>query len=115
MCYFFYAGGFEGAGVSEGKATGRVVVVKEAGDYSSFKSGDILVTEITNPTMVPMMAKASAIVCNIGGMTSHPSIISRELGIPCVVAAKNATSVLKNGMVVEVDGKKGEVRIVSGK
>ncbi len=99
----------KGLGTSAGKATGKVRIVSGAKDGPRFKEGEVLVTTITDPTMVMMMNKAAAIVCDIGGMTSHPSILSRELGIPCVVAAKNATAKLKTGQEVLVDGKTGEV------
>lgn len=99
----------KGIGSSPGKAKGKVKIVKSLKDSSKFKEGDILVCYITDPTMVVMMAKASAIICDIGGMTSHPSIVSREMGIPCVVATKNATKILKNNQLVLVDGKKGEI------
>ncbi len=101
-----------GLGVSVGEARGMVRVVSSIADAKDFQEGDVLVTRITDPTMVVMMGKASAIVCDIGGMTSHPSIVSRELGIPCVVACKNATSILKNGMSVLVNGEKGEVYLL---
>ncbi len=98
-----------GLGVSAGIAEGAVRVVRGVEDAPSFKEGDVLVTHITDPTMVSMMSNAAAIVCDIGGMTSHPSIISRELGIPCVVNTKTGTTTLKNGMRVRVDGTKGEL------
>ncbi len=98
-----------GIGASEGKARGRVKVVRYAQDEAGFREGDVLVACITDPTMVLMMNRASAIVCDVGGMTSHPSILSRELGIPCVVAAKDATRKLKDGDEVVVDGSSGEV------
>ena len=78
-------------------------------EIKQFKKGEILVTEITDPTMVILMAKANAIICNIGGITSHPAIVSREMGIPCVVNTKNATKILENGMIIIVDGSKGEI------
>lgn len=99
----------KGLGVSRGMAQGKVRLVKDDGDEERFQQGEVLVTAITDPTMVMMMNKASAIVCDIGGMTSHPSIVSRELGIPCVVATKNATTTLKEGQEVIVDGATGEV------
>jgi len=101
-----------GRGVSRGEARGIVRLVFSDADASDFKEGDVLVTRITDPTMVIMMGKASAIVCDIGGMTSHPSIVAREMGIPCIVACKNATAVLKNGMNVLVSGDKGEVYLM---
>lgn len=101
-----------GLGTSPGTAKGRVRIVSGAKDEAAFLEGEILVTRITDPTMVLMMNKAAAIVCDIGGQTSHPSILSRELGIPCVVATKTATKTLKNGMDVQVDGEKGIVFLV---
>lgn len=97
----------KGLGVSTGQVIGSVKIVDSSQKNLSFQKGDILVTRITDPTMVNLMARAGAIVCDIGGMTSHPSIVSREMGTPCVVATKKATKVLKNGMKVKVDGTKG--------
>ena len=101
----------KGFGVSKGKAKGKVKIVETFEDHKDFKQGDILVTKITDPTMTVIMGKAAAIVCEIGGLTSHPSIISRELGIPCVVSAKDATKILKQGDEIHVCGEKGEIHI----
>lgn len=101
----------KGLGTSPGQAKGKVRIVTGPKDEDRFLDGEILVTRITDPTMVLMMNRASAIVCDIGGMTSHPSILSREMGIPCVVATKNATTTLKDGQEVLVDGKTGDVFI----
>lgn len=101
-----------GIGASAGKVKGKVKIVKGIEDFSDFNEGDVLVARITDPSMILMMSKASAIVCDIGGITSHPAIISREMGLPCVVAAKTATSVLKDGMEIFVDGEKGEVFLI---
>ena len=87
-------------------------VVSGVQDLPKFNEGDILVAEMTEPAMVIMMNKAAAIVTDTGGITSHPAIVSRELGIPCVVATKTATQELKDGMKVRVDGTKGEVYII---
>lgn len=81
----------KGAGASPGRARGRVRVVPPNNLDVEFKEGEILVTTMTNPSMVFLMAKARAIVTDIGGITSHPAIVSRELGIPCVVATSKAT------------------------
>ncbi len=99
----------KGIAASNGVVEGIVKVVSGVKDVSNFQEGDILVAEITEPSMVIMMNKAAAIVTDKGGLTSHPAIVSRELGIPCVVAAKTATEVLKDGMRIKVDGTKGEV------
>ncbi len=101
---------------SPGKATGRVRIIVTAGlaDYSrelaEFKQGEVLVTGMTQITMVPICRKAAAIVTNEGGITSHAAIISRELGIPCVVGTHVATRELSDGDFVEVDASKGVVK-----
>lgn len=102
----------KGIGASVGKARGRARIVRGDKDADSFNQGDILVTELTDPTMIIMISKAGAIVADIGGMTSHPAIVSRELGIPCVVNTKKATKVIKDGDLIEVDGKQGTVLII---
>lgn len=108
----------QGLGVSRGKARGRVRMILASSDFSKFSEGDILVTPMTNPEMVLLMGKAAGIICDIGGMTSHPSIVSREMGTPCIVSAKcmktgrAATEVLKNGMLIEICGDSGEVQIL---
>jgi pyruvate,water dikinase len=99
----------KGTPASVGIAEGLVRLVTESKDTPQFKEGEVLVTRITDPTMVRMMSRAAAIVCDIGGITSHPSIISRELGIPCVVGTEKATKILKTGTRVRVDGTKGTV------
>ena len=98
-----------GTAASDGGAPGKVKIVKDIHDSASFEEGSVLVTRITDPSMVMMMAKAAAIVCDIGGITSHPSIVSREMGIPCVVNAKTATTMLKDGQEIIVDGSTGEI------
>ncbi len=97
----------EGQGASPGIASGRVVIVRDVKDTSAVKDGDILVTKMTNPDMVPAMRRVSAIITDEGGMTCHAAIVSRELGTPAVVGTKKATKVLKDGQVVTVDGEKG--------
>ncbi|KLK88827.1 phosphoenolpyruvate synthase [Methanoculleus sediminis] len=97
----------EGQGASPGVASGRVVIVRDVKDTSGVKDGDILVTKMTNPDMVPAMRRVSAIVTDEGGMTCHAAIVSRELGTPAVVGTKKATKLLKDGQIVTVDGEKG--------
>ncbi len=101
----------KGIPASRGLARGIVKIIKNLSDAPKFNSGDILVTHITDPTMVTLMAKAGAIVCDIGSITSHPSIVSRELGIPCVVNTKIGTRELSDGMDVSVNGLTGEIEI----
>lgn len=99
----------KGIAASAGQSHGRVRLFLPGDDPADFQEGEILVTTITDPTMVSAMIKAAAIVTDIGGITSHPAILSREMGIPCVVNTKKATQILKNGMSIFIDGNKGEV------
>lgn len=96
-----------GIGVSPGRGSGMVKIILDVKDISSFKPKDILVTEMTTPDWVPAMKIASAVVTNLGGKTCHAAIVSRELGVPCVVGTENATKVLKDGEMVTVDGQRG--------
>ncbi|HMA06044.1 MAG TPA: phosphoenolpyruvate synthase [Methanomicrobiales archaeon] len=99
----------EGQGASPGIGSGRVAIVRDIKDTGNVKEGDILVAKMTNPDMVPAMRKVAAIVTDEGGMTCHAAIVSRELGTPAVVGTKKATSILRPGQVVTVDGEKGLV------
>ncbi len=98
-----------GLGASPGIASGRAHIILDVSKLNEFKEGEILVTEMTTPDWVPAMKKAAAIVTDRGGMTAHAAIVSRELGIPCVVGTGNATKVIKNRMLITVDGSKGLV------
>ncbi len=98
-----------GVAASTGKAEGTARVVTSEADFEAFQEGEILVVKITDPTMVMIMNKSAAIVCDIGGIGSHPAIISRELGIPCIVATKTATQVIKTGDKLLVDANEGVV------
>jgi pyruvate,water dikinase len=98
-----------GMGVSPGQGVGRVKIMLDIKDISSFTEGDVLVTEMTTPDWVPAMKIASAVVTNLGGKTCHAAIVSRELGVPCIVGSENATKVLKQGELVTVDGQRGLV------
>ena len=98
-----------GLGASPGMASGEVKIVFDIDELDKIKDGDIMVTTMTTPDMVPAMRRASGIVTDEGGVTCHASIISRELGIPCVVGTGDATSTLKENTGVTLDGKKGLV------
>ncbi|AGI48157.1 phosphoenolpyruvate synthase [Thermoplasmatales archaeon BRNA1] len=98
-----------GLGASPGMASGRVCIYDEGMSLDVIKDGDVLVTKMTMPDMVPAMSRSVAIVTDEGGMTCHAAIISRELGTPCVVGTGEATSALKNGDIVTVDGSTGTV------
>lgn len=98
-----------GSAASPGIGTGHVKILKSASELSKVTRGDVLVAEMTSPDYVPAMKKASAIITDKGGMTSHAAIVSRELGIPCVVGTVSATKLLKEDQVVSVDGRRGFV------
>ena len=98
-----------GLGASPGMASGKVKIVFDIDELDKIKDGDIMVTTMTTPDMVPAMRRASGIVTDEGGVTCHASIISRELGIPCVVGTGSATSTLEENSGVTLDGKKGLV------
>lgn len=99
----------KGLPASPGMAAGKANVILKVSDIKKFNQGEILVTEMTAPDWVPAMKKAKAIVTNSGGMTCHAAIVSRELGIPCIVATKNATDVIKSGQDITVDAENGIV------
>ena len=103
----------QGLPASPGMAAGKVHVIPTVDRINEFKQGEILVTEMTAPDWVPAMRKSAAIVTNSGGMTCHAAIVSRELGIPCIVGTvsrgKPATETIPDGIMVTVDAKLGVV------
>jgi pyruvate, water dikinase len=98
-----------GAPASPGMAVGPVKIVSDASQIDKVQQGDVLVAEMTTPDFVPAMKRAAAIVTDRGGRTAHAAIVSRELGIPCVVGTGNAMAMLKDGQIITVDGTKGKV------
>jgi pyruvate,water dikinase len=98
-----------GLAASPGIGRGKVKYIKDISEIERVQDGDVLVTMMTNPDMVPAMRRASAVVTEEGGRTCHAAIVSRELGIPCIVGAKDATKILKDGMEITVDAKRGVV------
>lgn len=96
----------------KGFATGRVRIVFELSDLRKIKEGDVIVTPMTTPEMVPVLKKVSAIITDEGGITCHASITSRELGVPCIIGTVSATQILNNGDLVEVDASGGVVKIL---
>ncbi|HET6570545.1 MAG TPA: phosphoenolpyruvate synthase [Solirubrobacterales bacterium] len=98
-----------GLGAAPGVAAGPVRVIAALGDGGELDEGEVLVTHMTAPDWVPLMRRAAAIVTDSGGMTCHAAIVSRELGIPCVVGTAEATRVLRDGEVVTVDAGAGTV------
>ncbi len=105
-------GGDENKGVcaSPGKATGKIRIVPYPKDNGKVKQGDILVTYATTTDYLPAMKRAAAIITEVGGLTCHAAVVSREFGIPCIVALNNAMKNFKDGELVEVDANKGIVR-----
>jgi phosphoenolpyruvate synthase/pyruvate phosphate dikinase len=111
----------KGVVANRGSAQGRAVVFKYSYDnfdailklIDDVKSGDIIVAETTSPEFMPACRKAAGIITDQGGMLSHAAIVSRELGIPCLVAVTNASEIIKTGDVVEVDADNGVVRKLS--
>ena len=95
-----------------GKATGRARVVLDSFDPTGLEPGDVLVAPSTDPSWTPLFVPAAAVVVDVGAAMSHAVIVSRELGIPCVVSATDATRRIKDGDLVEVDGDTGVVRIL---
>jgi pyruvate, water dikinase len=98
-----------GLGAAPGEAAGVVRVISAREQAGDLQDGEVLVTHMTAPDWVPLMRRAAAIVTDSGGMTCHAAIVSRELGIPCVVGTGEATRVLRDGEVVTVDAGAGLV------
>jgi len=98
-----------GLGASSGIGVGFAKIIHDLSELSKIQKGDVLVTKMTNPDMVPVMMKSEAIVTDEGGLTCHAAIVSRELGIPCVVGTREATKILRDSLLITVDGKNGLV------
>ena len=99
----------KGLGASPGMASGAVKIVNSTDELDKIHEGDILVTVMTTPDMVPAMKRADGIITDEGGVTCHAAIVSRELGIPCVVGTGDATKILEENEIVTLDGNKGTV------
>jgi pyruvate,water dikinase len=99
----------EGLPASAGVARGRVRILASPADGARLQDGEVLVAPKTNPDWVPTIRRAAALVTDGGGMTCHAAIVARELGVPCVVGAGNATTLLHDGDLVTVDGSTGSV------
>ncbi|HQT45186.1 MAG TPA: PEP-utilizing enzyme [Candidatus Micrarchaeota archaeon] len=97
----------KGLGASPGIGKGKAKLIPTPKDIGLMEKGDILLTDMTTPDFVPAMKKASAIITNTGGRTCHAAIVSREMGIPCIVGAKGATDLLRTGMFLTVDATRG--------
>lgn len=102
-----------GQGASEGVVRGTVRIVRTVQDMVRVCAGDIVVSPMTTPELLPAMKLSSAIVTDEGGLTCHAAVVARELGKPCIIGTKIAMKVLKDGDLVEVDATSGVVRIIS--
>jgi len=98
-----------GSPASPGIGTGPVKILKSPKEIGKIQKGDVMVAPMTSPDYVPAMKKSAAIVTDEGGQTSHAAIVSRELGIPCVVGTLQATKKLKDGQIVTVNGEEGKI------
>lgn len=99
----------KGQGASPGVGRGPVKIILDPKQINRMAQGDVLVTDMTTPDFVPAMKKAAAIVTNAGGRTCHAAIVSRELGVPCIVGSKDGTQIMKEGQMVTVDAVHGNV------
>ena len=95
-----------------GVATGRARVILDPGDPFALEPGDVLIAPITDPAWTPLFVPACAVVVNVGAQVSHAVIVSRELGIPCVVSVTDATNRIPDGALITVDGTNGTVTVI---
>lgn len=108
-----YVKELKGVVASKGRVVGKAKVILSKKDFNKLKHGDILITSMTTPDMVPIMKKASAFLTDEGGTTCHAAIIAREMRKPCIIGTKIATKIFKNGDMVEVDANKGVVKKIN--
>ena len=97
---------------SAGVARGRARVVLDPADARGLQPGEILVAPLTDPAWTPLFLPAAGVVVNVGALMSHAVIVSRELGIPCVVSVTGATERIPNGAMIELDGAAGRVTVL---
>ncbi len=100
-----------GSAGSSGRATGRARVILDAADPEGLEPGDILIAPQTDPSWVPLFVPAAGVVVNVGAMGSHAMIVSRELGVPCVVSVADATDIIPDGATITIDADAGTVTI----
>ena len=101
-----------GKPASPGRGKGRARIVRSPDELSRFVRGDILVTNAASPAFTPLLLVAAGLVTEAGGGATHSSLLARELGVPAVVDAGNATQVIRDGQMVEVDGTRGVVTLL---
>jgi pyruvate,water dikinase len=98
-----------GAGAAPGLATGRARIVLDPEEPGDLGPGDILVVHTTDPSWSPLFLAVAGVVCDVGAVASHASIVSRELGVPCAVSVVSATVRIPDGATITVDGSSGRV------
>jgi len=103
----------KGLPASPGVVEGVARFVTSPSEFDQIEKGDILICKMTNPAWVVSFSKISALVTDTGGALSHPAVVSREFGIPCVVGTSKATKIIRSGMKIRVDGSKGVVEILN--
>jgi phosphohistidine swiveling domain-containing protein len=91
---------------------GRAKICLDKKEIGKVKSGDILVAQFTTPDFVPAMERAAAIIADQGGLSSHAAIVSRELGVPCVIATNNGTRIIHDNDLLEINGRTGHIKIL---
>lgn len=104
---------FTGIGVSSGRAQGPARVITDPADPRGIEPGEVLVAPLTDPAWTPLFLAAAAVVVDVGAMLSHAAIVSRELGVPAVVSVEQASSTIADGDVLDVDGDRGVVTVIS--
>jgi phosphohistidine swiveling domain-containing protein len=104
---------FAGIGACPGTATGRARIIRDPHDGGDLEPGEVLVAEATDPAWTPLFMAAAAVVVDVGAPMSHAAIVSRELGIPCVVSAAHASRTIPDGAMITVDGASGTVTVIS--
>jgi phosphoenolpyruvate synthase/pyruvate phosphate dikinase len=105
-----FQGELKGSVANKGKINGKVRLIEPHVVGQEFEQGEILVTRMTTPDLIPLIKKSKAIITDEGGITCHAAIVSREFNIPCIIGTKYATQVFKDGDLVEVDAERGIVR-----
>jgi pyruvate,water dikinase len=103
-----------GVGASRGTVTAPARVIDDIAHATRLQPGEVLVCAMSSPPWTPLFAIAAGVVTDSGGMLSHPAIVAREYGIPCVVGTRTGTQLIRNGDMITVDGEKGEVRMEGG-
>ena len=102
----------EGIGGSPGRVIGIARIVMDASNPDALNPGDILVAPITDPSWTPLFLAAGGVIVDVGAVMSHSVIVSRDLGIPCAVSVTDATRIIPNGALIELDGDTGAVTIL---